>query len=499
MSDYYRIGDYSFYPNVNEIHYAKEVVKIRPKTAELFLALLNAEGDIVSKGELLENVWSGVVVEDHVIFQSITELRKVFKDLPVIKTHPRKGYSIAEKVERVNNLNAPESNNRLLNRPKWLGLIVITICLALSSYLAFNQTTNNSVISSGAILVLPVQNHVTEDNHQWVRYGAMDLLIKYLKPKAPLSIYQVDDVVEILQRANVDSAEYSEEEIARIFAVSGASLIIEQVLSGYVTDYQMVYSLHKRSATNRGAFFSSSIDGALDQLASKINTLLGQQDTVPNRSYTSDFANEMLASALDRMQEEDFNQATTMLNAVLATEASNLTAKRLLAQSLVNQGLYEQAEHITNDAISQANEVGNNKELIRLLLWQAVSRTQQGYWTEGLDILKQAKQQAALDDDRLYLAKFSKVSGKIYQAQKKYEMAGKEFEMSLAHHNAIHCSYGHAESLLDIGELHFVQNNYKDALANFEASLKFSKQRQLEKMLDKAEQWVDKTQNLLTQ
>ena len=497
MSNFYRIGDYHFYPNVNEIRHGDDVVKVRPKTAELFLTLLKADGQIVSKNELLENVWAGVVVEDHVIFQSITELRKAFKEIAVIKTHPRKGYSICEKVELVSNNSANTTTEPTRYKQiKWLGALTLFVCLISISLFFLQQTPEKQEISQGSILVLPVQNHIAENNHQWVRYGAMDLLIKYLNPKQPMTVYQVDDVLEILQRANVNSTEYSEQDINRLFEISGASLIVEQVLSGYVTDYQLVYSFHKRTETNRGAFFAQTLDSALTQLATKVHELLGQNSQQHNRSYKSDFANEMLASALDKMLTEDFRQAETMLNAVLATEPDNLTAKRLLAQSLVNMGDYEAAEQLTDEAIELAHQVGNKKELIRLLLWQAVSHTQQGNFTRSLNILAEAKRTATADNDKLYLAKFSKVSGKIYQAQKKFNLARKEFELSLEHHDAIQCSFGHAESLIDIGELDFVQNKFNDAMLNFQNSLSFSKQKGLDKIQQEAQSWIGKVQSV---
>ena len=70
------------------------------KAVELLCALVEREGEVVSKDELLERVWPGTYVEEGVLSQNVYLLRKIFKQhgLPddLIQTVARRGYRFIE-------------------------------------------------------------------------------------------------------------------------------------------------------------------------------------------------------------------------------------------------------------------------------------------------------------------------------------------------------------------------------------------------------------------
>ena len=71
---------------------------IRPKTCQLLLVLLKNTGKLVTKKQLLAEVWNTSVVDEQVIFQSIKEIRALFGDHAVIKTL-KKSTQMGESVE----------------------------------------------------------------------------------------------------------------------------------------------------------------------------------------------------------------------------------------------------------------------------------------------------------------------------------------------------------------------------------------------------------------
>ncbi|CDX20369.1 Adenylate cyclase [Mesorhizobium sp. ORS 3324] len=71
-----------------------EIVPIRPKTFELLAFLTRNPGRVLTKDELLEAVWPGIVVSEDSLTQSIRDARKSIGDeaQALIRTVPRRGY-----------------------------------------------------------------------------------------------------------------------------------------------------------------------------------------------------------------------------------------------------------------------------------------------------------------------------------------------------------------------------------------------------------------------
>ncbi|MEM9616887.1 MAG: winged helix-turn-helix domain-containing protein [Pseudomonadota bacterium] len=75
--------------------------RISPKALAVLNALTEANGGVVSRGVLIEQVWPDVYVGEEVLTQAITELRRAFGDAPkaprYIGTVPKTGYRLLRK------------------------------------------------------------------------------------------------------------------------------------------------------------------------------------------------------------------------------------------------------------------------------------------------------------------------------------------------------------------------------------------------------------------
>ncbi|MDX8481673.1 winged helix-turn-helix domain-containing protein [Mesorhizobium sp. VK24D] len=71
-----------------------EIVPVRPKTLELLAFLTRNPGRVLSKEELLQAVWPGIIVSEDSLTQSIHDARKSIGDeaQALIRTVPRRGY-----------------------------------------------------------------------------------------------------------------------------------------------------------------------------------------------------------------------------------------------------------------------------------------------------------------------------------------------------------------------------------------------------------------------
>ncbi len=76
-------------------------VEIEGKPLELLIELLHHSGDVVTKEELLDAVWPGVIVVEGSLTTAISKLRKAIGDQrgAIVATVPRVGYRIDVPVQ----------------------------------------------------------------------------------------------------------------------------------------------------------------------------------------------------------------------------------------------------------------------------------------------------------------------------------------------------------------------------------------------------------------
>ena len=76
------------------------VLPLRPKSFDVLAYLVQNAGRLVSKAELIDNVWQNVVVTENSLVQCIKDIRQALNDetQSEIKTVARRGYRFASPV-----------------------------------------------------------------------------------------------------------------------------------------------------------------------------------------------------------------------------------------------------------------------------------------------------------------------------------------------------------------------------------------------------------------
>jgi len=96
------VGDFEVEPATHSIGKDGRSVKLEPRTMELLLYLVHRPGTVVSREELEQEVWKGMVVGYDALNNTVAKLRKAFSDDPknphVIHTVPKKGYQLIAEV-----------------------------------------------------------------------------------------------------------------------------------------------------------------------------------------------------------------------------------------------------------------------------------------------------------------------------------------------------------------------------------------------------------------
>ncbi len=84
----------------HELRVRGQTVEVEAKPLEVLHQLLLHAGEVVTKDELLESVWPGLIVVDSSLATAVSKLRKALGDESVVVTLPRVGYRLAVPVQR---------------------------------------------------------------------------------------------------------------------------------------------------------------------------------------------------------------------------------------------------------------------------------------------------------------------------------------------------------------------------------------------------------------
>lgn len=72
----YTFIDYKVHPNLRELYQAKTQLKIGKKSFDILLLLIEKNGQVVTKEEIIDHVWPNQIVTDDALNKQITRLRK---------------------------------------------------------------------------------------------------------------------------------------------------------------------------------------------------------------------------------------------------------------------------------------------------------------------------------------------------------------------------------------------------------------------------------------
>src|ERR1700677_554894 len=171
-----RIGAWRVNPASGQISREGETVRVEARTMRLLLCLAEHPGQVVSIDDLLERVWTGVIVTPDSVYQAITSLRRLLGDDPkrptYIATVPRLGYrmvaTVGPWVDSERTLHRGSRNWTLL-----VGGIVLPVTLALAFlvYGRFGNTapagaTPDAMALQTSIAVLPFLDLTSESMDQ---------------------------------------------------------------------------------------------------------------------------------------------------------------------------------------------------------------------------------------------------------------------------------------------------------------------------------------------
>jgi len=183
------IGEWQVSPHEGTLSQDGNTVRLEPRAMEVLVYLASRHGEVVSRSDLENKVWTGMLVTDDAVTSAIIKLRKALgdnaKDPRFIATVPKRGYQLiapvtkpaagADEVAVVDQAGIPLASLRA-DRAK-VALMVTTLAIVAALAWAFLSSIAPALPESAApgpdettrrapsILVLPFEN-LSEDRAQ---------------------------------------------------------------------------------------------------------------------------------------------------------------------------------------------------------------------------------------------------------------------------------------------------------------------------------------------
>jgi DNA-binding winged helix-turn-helix (wHTH) protein/TolB-like protein len=158
----FRVGDWLVNPALDEISHVDLVLKLEPRMVRLLARLAASPGEVVSTRQLLDDVWSDVVVGPASVYQAVSQLRKLLGDTGTsptyIATIPKKGYRLIAAVRPLDpdaqpaNAAPPEppapSHRRPERRTAWIAAASIALLGVVAALALRKQPATEAKLAS---------------------------------------------------------------------------------------------------------------------------------------------------------------------------------------------------------------------------------------------------------------------------------------------------------------------------------------------------------------
>lgn len=493
----YQIKDFQLFSTENKLVNQQGEQLIRPKTMQLLLFFIQNPHKTFSKQALLDAVWQSAGAQEHVLFQSINEIRALFKPLDVIQTFPRQGYMWLQEVEKI----APSTVNKVNPQSTKLTSVLFPL-LAIIILISFTwftmnhsqtknttlieastktQTSDNSIVPlpSRELVVLPVQNLLQDDHQAWIRLGAMDLIIKRLQSQQQLFVLDVEDVLRALSSGDSFDVANIEQQDLVMRSHLGEIVTLHTKLLGSPMEYQLHYSLMGRYQVKQGIVFAETLDILWGKLVEDVMNFYQTSQKQSLVNLTQQMADHSFLQAMELYYRGDYQSAKDYFSVMLKSTPEHLMGQRYLVKTLVALNQYQQAKLLAEKAMGLAKSKNNIKEHSRLLFELGVIASQQKDFQKADLLLNQAKEQAKTSGDDLYTAfAYSQLGGNL-ENQQQFKKAAAMYETALHYHQSFQCPYGQIHNLDSLGRVALLLNSTHEAEQYFNQALKLASEKGL--------------------
>ena len=234
----YKFGCFCLRPSEKQLLREGKPVPLAPKVYDTLLLLLESQGHLVEKNELLNRLWPDSVVEEVGLAHAISQLRKALRDgtdgSSLIETVPKRGYRFSVPVEVVG--------------------------------AKFHETTSRVTLG-----VLPVENLGAGPDHEYLAAGLTEEVI--------VALGQIDpEHIGVIGRTSMMAYKGTRKSLAEIGRELGAGFLVESSIRGEGGRVRITSKLIR--APDQVLIWSASYDsepGSVLEFQRELSSAIAQQ------------------------------------------------------------------------------------------------------------------------------------------------------------------------------------------------------------------------------
>lgn len=233
MNRFYEFGPYRVDPDKHQLLSGEEQIPLTPKALDTLLVLVRRSGTIVSKDELLKELWPDTYVEEANLAQHVAIIRKALGETAqsnrYIVTVPGRGYRFTEQVRVISAEDrgvpgrAPVRVKAKSRGGRWrwgIGTVALAIALIFGLVIAKSHLKSRSAPNRVMLAVLPFENLSKDAQQEYFSDGLTEETITDLGGLNP-------ERLGVIARTSMMSYKHTDKTLDQIGHELGVDYILE--------------------------------------------------------------------------------------------------------------------------------------------------------------------------------------------------------------------------------------------------------------------------------
>jgi TolB-like protein/DNA-binding winged helix-turn-helix (wHTH) protein/Tfp pilus assembly protein PilF len=344
MNPCYRFGPYRLDIADRLLYRGAEVVPLPPKVFDTLLIFVSSQGRVLTKEELLKQLWPDSFVEEGTLTQYISLLRKALADNGQwVENLPRRGYRFKAAVEECGDSEiyeapVPEAAAARQPRRRWI-LAVVGVLTVLAIVVGVTWRRHAGAGPIRAIAVLPFVNLSGNPGLDYISDGLTDELTNALTRLQG---------VDVAARTSAFQFRGKNEDVREI----GRKLNVAGILEGSLRLERNRMRVAAQLIDTRSGYhvWSDTFEAPMDDLLSIQQRIAGATARALNRDFTlpaSSHGREVFLTYLEgryflaRGRPETFRKAADLFKAAISRDPKYAPAHSGMADTYYRWALWE--------------------------------------------------------------------------------------------------------------------------------------------------------------
>lgn len=476
----YQFDRFIFNLETHELTRDGEPVPIRPKTAELLACFLENRGQLMTKEALLNHVWHDSHGTEAVLFQTISDLRKVLGssscEPSYIQNLKKKGYrwSYEETLElqdspirETSSVQPQEQVGRPFRlQPMWvIGSVLVVLIVVLILYKSVQPDEPQRMV------LLPFVNETKDVSAAWVEMGLMNMVVALLNETMDEDIPVAEKLPPGL--SVLGGQPPTPEQLPVLLKALELDVVVTTRVLQENDRYQLVFTQHRRNGTKEQKVEDEDLLNCAGLMSKAL--AWGPQRHENAQLQTTYSANpeavRAFGMAMQSLGMGELEAADLFFGRALEMDKTMTWARIYKARCMERMGNVTEGEQLSREALKEASLKGDPQQMNEALANMATIAGRRGqmdreitYRSKVLQNLSERGNTTAALEARDELAFAYQQKGEFLKAREGYETT-----LLLARQEKYR--QGTARAHLRLAGLDYLEEDFDKALEQCELAL----------------------------